>query len=104
MVALKFDRGKEGMYVFGKHVGRASVKTFVQCIVLVSKIDENGVRRSPGTILGYPVHPSTFLDTPSARFPHESVTLWGASGVSLLSLFGVFVLLVFSCFPELFFW
>ena len=59
-----------------------------QCIVLVAKIDENGVRSSPGTIPGYPLHPS-------AGFGHEALTFWEASGVSLLSLFGVFVLLVF---------
>ena len=58
-------------------------------------IDENGVRSSPGTILGYPLHPRTLLIVQSARFPHESVTLWEASGVSLLSLFGVFGPLVF---------
>ena len=92
---MKLDRGKEGMYLFGKRVGCASVKTLVQCIVLVAKIDENGVRRTPGTILGHPLHPRTLLVVQSARFPHESVTLWEASGVSLLSLFGVFVLLVF---------
>ena len=62
---------------------------------LVAKIDENGVRSSPGTIPGYPLHLWTLLVVISARFPHESLTLWEASGLSLLSLFGVFVLLVF---------
>ena len=59
------------MYLFGKRVGCASVKTLVQCIVLVAKIDENGVRSSPGTILGYPLHPRTLLVTTSAGFLHE---------------------------------
>ena len=92
---MKLDRGKEGMYLFGKRVGCASVKTLVQCIVLVAKIDENGVRSSPGTIPGYPLHPWTLLVIMSAAFGHEGVTFWEASGVSLLSLFGVFVRLVF---------
>ena len=56
---------------------------------LVAKIDENGVRSSPGTIPGYPLHPWTLLVTT------KGVTFWEASGVSLLSLFGVFVRLVF---------
>ena len=72
---------------------------------LVAKIDENGVRSSPGTIPGYPLHPWTLLVATCADSRVEGVTFWEASGVSLFSLFGVFVLLVFFfCFPELFFW
>ena len=50
------------------------------------------------------MYPRTLLVVLSAGFPHESLTLWEASGVSLLSLFGLFSRFVFSCFPELFFW
>ena len=62
---------------------------------LVAKIDENGVRSSPGTIPGYPLHPWTLLVVTCADSRVEGVTFWEASGVSLFSLFGVFVLLVF---------
>ena len=38
---------------------------------MVAKIDENGVRSSPGTIPGYPLHPWTLLVVTSAGFLHE---------------------------------
>ena len=57
----------------------------MQCIVLVAKIDENGVRRSPGTILGYPVHPSTFLDGTSARSPRKCHSLGGFWGLTFVT-------------------
>ena len=50
----------------------------VQCIVLVAKIDENGIRSSPGTIPGYPLHPWTLLVVTSAGCAAADV-FWGGA-------------------------
>ena len=65
---------------------------------LVAKIDENGVRSSSGTTLGYPLHPWMVLVTTSAGSAHEKVTFWEAFWGRILTLFGIIFLLFFSAF------
>ena len=67
--------------------------------VWVAQIDENVVRNSSGTTLGYPLHQLTLPVVTCADPRVEGINFWEAFGVTLLTYWSrVFLLVFFRAF------